>query len=221
MKLALALPAVARYLAEDARRDSALKQRLREETAGLARASMLLEADTGELLRLLVRLTGARTAIEIGTFTGYSALNMAEALPPGGRLLCCDVSEEYTAIARRYWKEAGVEDRIELKLAPARETLAALRAGGGDGTFDLAFIDADKSSGQEYYEGCLALLRPGGVIAVDNALWNGRVADPAVTDEETAALRRLNAHVLADPRVDAALLPVGDGLLLAVKHPAR
>lgn len=217
MKLSLAVPAVARYLAQDTRRESPLALRLRAETAGLPRPGMLLESDTGDLLRLLVRLTGARRVLEIGTFTGYSALCMAEALPVDGRLLCCDISEEYTEIARRYWTEAGVADRIELRLAPALDTLAALRDTGQGSGFDLAFIDADKVNCRAYYEACLELVRPGGVIAMDNALWNGQVADPTVHDEETQAIRRLNVHVLGDARVDAALLTVGDGVLLAVR----
>lgn len=217
MKLSLAVPAVVNYLAQDMRRESPLKARLRAETAGLPRPGMLLEVDSGELLRLLVRLTGAQRVLEIGTFTGYSALCMAEGLLPGGHIICCDINEESTAIARRYWAEAGVADVIELRLAPALETLAILRAAGENGAFDMAFIDADKMNGLAYYEACLELLRPGGVVAMDNALWNGAVADPSVTDDDTEALRRLNRHVTRDARVDASLLSIGDGLLVAVK----
>jgi predicted O-methyltransferase YrrM len=161
----------------------------------------------------------ARRVVEVGTFTGYSALAMAMALPPGGRIVCCDISEEYTAVARRYWKEAGVADRIDLRLGPAKETLAKLLATDGPASHDLAFIDADKTGYDAYYEACLQLLRPGGIIAIDNVLWSGRVADPAVTDADTAALRALNAKIRDDRRVDAVVLTVGDGLTLARRKP--
>jgi len=157
--------------------------------------------------------------VEVGTFTGYSALAMAMALPPGGRVLCCDVSAEYTAVARRYWQEAGVADRIDLRLGPATETLAGLLQAEGPGSQDLAFIDADKSGYDAYYEACLQLLRPGGLIALDNVLWYGRVADAAVNDPDTVALRALNLKLRDDRRVDAVVLSVGDGLTLARKKP--
>jgi predicted O-methyltransferase YrrM len=192
-----------------------VQERLRQETRAHPRASMQIGPDQGLLLGFLVRLLGARRVVEVGTFTGYSALAMAMALPPGGRLLCCDVSEEYTSIARRYWEEAGVADRIDLRLGPARDTLAALLASEGPDSQDLAFIDADKSGYDAYYEACLRLVRPGGVIAIDNVLWSGKVADPSVTDADTVALRALNLKVRDDPRVDAVVLSVGDGLTLA------
>lgn len=195
-------------------RESALARSLRAETAQLAEAGMQIGPDQAAFLALLARSIGARRALEIGTFTGYSALAVASALPPGGLLVCCDVSEEWTRMARRYWAEAGVAERIDLRLAPALDTLAALKA-ERTAPFDFAFIDADKSGYDAYYEACLALLRPGGLIALDNMLWSGKVADPTQTDADTAALRALNAKIRDDPRVDAALLTLGDGVMLA------
>ena len=189
--------------------------RLREENRRHPRGSMQVDADEGALLGLLVRILGARKVLEVGTFTGYSSTAMALALPPGGRLLCCDVSREFTDVARRVWQEAGVADRIELRLAPAVETLDALLADGGAGTFDFAFIDADKAGYDDYYERALRLVRPGGVIAIDNVLWSGRVADPSVHDENTTAIRALNEKIVADERVDHVLLPIRDGVTLA------
>ena len=194
---------------------TAVQERLRTETQGLPQAGMQIGPDQGLFLGLLVRMLDARRVVEVGTFTGYSALAMAMALPPGGRVLCCDISEEYTAIARRYWKEAGVENRIELRLGPARETLTGVLAAEGPASQDLAFIDADKTGYDVYYELCLQLVRPGGIIAIDNVLWSGRVADPAVKDADTAALRALNLKIRDDRRVDAVVLTVGDGLTLA------
>jgi O-methyltransferase len=206
------------YLGTVFAKESAVQQRLRAETAKLAQGGMQIGADQGVLLAFLARQVGARTAIEIGTFTGYSALCIASALPSDGCLVCCDVSEEWTAIARRYWAEAGLADRIELRLRPARDTLAELLRNGGAGTFDFAFIDADKTGYDAYYEGCLSLLRPGGMIAIDNVLWGGAVADPSNTTDDTMALRALNTKIRDDPRVDACLLSVGDGVMLARKH---
>ena len=194
---------------------TAVQERLRTETQGLPQAGMQIGPDQGLFLGLLVRMLDARRVIEVGTFTGYSALAMAMALPPGGRVLCCDISEEYTAIARRYWKEAGVENRIALRLGPAKETLTGVLAAEGGASQDLAFIDADKTGYDVYYELCLQLVRPGGIIAIDNVLWSGRVADPAVKDADTAALRALNLKIRDDRRVDAVVLTVGDGLTLA------
>jgi len=207
--------AVDDYLRTVVARESPLQQRLRDETAKLPMGGMQIGADQGVFLAFLVRLIGARNAIEIGTFTGYSALSVASALAPGGRLVCCDVSEEWTAIARRYWAEAGVADRIELHLRPAQETLALLLRKHGPGSFDFAFIDADKTGYDAYYEACLGLLRPGGLIAIDNVLWSGTVADPADQKPDTVALRALTVKIRDDRRVDASLVSLGDGVLLA------
>jgi predicted O-methyltransferase YrrM len=209
---------VERYVTQDIARETEIQKKLREETARLPEAGMQIGADQGALLALLVRTIGARMAIEIGTFTGYSALAVAAALPAGGKLVCCDINEEWTAIARRYWKEAGVADRIELRLAPALKTLASLQSEHGARAFDFAFIDADKSSYDAYYEACLDLIRPGGLIALDNMLWSGEVADPKIHSADTDALRALNAKIRDDGRVDACLLTVGDGVMLARKR---
>ena len=210
--------AVERYVAHEVTRESEVQKRLRAETARLPQAGMQIGPDQGALLALLARTIGARRAVEIGTFTGYSALAVASALPPDGKLVCCDKNEEWTAIARRYWKEAGLADRIELRLAPALETLAALPSEYGPGSFDFAFIDADKTSYDAYYEACLGLLRAGGLIALDNMLWSGDVANRAVRDADTNALRALNAKIRDDGRVDSCLLTVGDGVMLVRKR---
>jgi predicted O-methyltransferase YrrM len=213
--------AVEHYAAEVMTRQTPLQQRLRAETAALPRAGMQVGPDQAALLALLARLVGARQALEVGAFTGYSALAVAAALPEDGRLVTCDVSEEWTAVARRYWEEAGLSGRIELRLGPALRTLDDLRREGHEGAFDFAFVDADKREYDAYYEACLVLVRPGGLIAVDNTLWSGKVADPAARDPETEAIRALNAKVRDDPRVDVCLLTVGDGLLLARKRGPR
>lgn len=192
--------------------------RLREETARHPRSSMQIAPEQGAVLGLLVELLGARRCLEIGTFTGYSSLAVALALPDDGRIVCCDVSDEYTSVARRYWAEAGVADRVELRLGPGVATLDALLAEGSASGFDLAFIDADKSSYPAYWERCVELVRPGGVIAIDNVLWGGSVADPAADDESTRVIRRTNELVAADPRVRHVLLPVGDGMMVARKR---
>jgi predicted O-methyltransferase YrrM len=195
-------------------RETPARQRLRAETAQLPQAGMQIGADQGALMALLIRLLGARRALEVGTFTGYSAMAVAEALPADGRLITCDISEEWTAIARRYWREAGLDRKIELRLGDARGTLSALRRESGDGSLDFAFIDADKSGYDYYYEACLHLVRPGGLILIDNVLWSGKVADPGVNDPDTVAIRKLNAKIATDPRVEACLLTVGDGVML-------
>jgi predicted O-methyltransferase YrrM len=210
--------AVYDYLLEVSLREPPVLARLREETAGLPRAIRQIAPDQGQFMRLLAELLGVRHAIEVGTFTGYSALVVALALPADGRVITCDVNEETTAVARRYWAEAGVADRIELRLGPAVDTLDALLADGGAGTFDLAFVDADKTNYDAYYERGLALLRPGGLMLVDNVLWGGAVADPLHQDEDTDAIRALNAKIHGDERVSLALLPVSDGLTLARKR---
>jgi len=209
---------VERYVGEVITKETPLQERLRAETAKLPMSMMQIGPDQGVLLALLVRLIGAKRTLEIGTFTGYSALTVAQALPDGGKLIACDISEEWTGIARRYWREAGLDDRIELRLGPAAETLKALLQAGGAGSFDFAFIDADKSGYDSYYELCLQLIRPNGLIAIDNVLWSGAVLDPKKRDADTAALRALNLKIRDDARVDSALLTVGDGLMLARKR---
>ena len=181
---------------------------------------MQIGPDQGALMALLIRLTRARRALEIGVFTGYSALTTASALPADGKLVACDVSEEWTRIARRYWEEAGVSGKIDLRLGPALETLAALQRDGAGESFDFAFIDADKENNDAYYEACLRLVRPNGLIAVDNTIWHGSVADPAMNDAETAAIRALNLKMRDNARVEAVLLTVGDGVMLARKREA-
>lgn len=199
--------------------------RLRAETAKLPQAGMQIGPDQAALLGLLVRVIGARRALEIGTFTGLSAMAVALVLPQEGQLITCDMSEEWTAIAQRYWQEAGVKDKIELRLGPAMETLRELERQGGRGSFDFAFIDADKPNYDGYYEACLRLVRPGGLIAIDNVLWSGRVADPAEKEPSTEAIRALNLKVRDDARVRSCLVSVGDGVILATplatKSPRR
>jgi predicted O-methyltransferase YrrM len=218
MSRSLLPEAVERYLAVDLARETPIQKRLRAETAKLPDAGMQIGADQGALLALLVHVTGTRHAIEIGTFTGYSALAVASALPADGLLVCCDVSDEWTRVGRKYWREAGVEARIDLRLGPALETLEALLSEHGEASFDFAFIDADKTNYDGYYEMCLRLIRPGGLIALDNMLWSGRVADADAHDATTDALRKLNAKIRDDARVEAALLSVGDGVMLARKR---
>jgi predicted O-methyltransferase YrrM len=209
--------AVHAYLVEHSVRDSDILRRLREETAAMPMGGMQISPEQGQLMALLVKLVGAKSCLEIGTFTGYSALVVAQALPSDGKLLCCDVSAEFTAIAKRYWQEAGVAGRIDLRLGPAVATLDGLIA-AGEPPYDFAFIDADKVSYDAYYERVLRLLRPGGLIAIDNVLWNGKVADPRTNDEDTAALKALNRKLQGDQRIDLAMLPIGDGLTLARKR---
>ena len=205
------------YLRRVSLREPGIQRRLREATLELPEARFLVAPEQGQFLQLLVRLVGAKRILEIGTFTGYSALWMAEALPADGRLVTCDVSEEWTAIAREHWAEAGVAERIDLRVRPALETLEALLE-EERGHYDLAFIDADKANYDAYYEACLKLLRGGGLVVADNTLWSGRVADPVVDDEDTVALREFNLKLLADERVDLSLLPLADGVTLARKR---
>jgi predicted O-methyltransferase YrrM len=207
-----------RYLLDHSLRENALMRQLREATAGLEMARMQIAPEQGQFMALLVELLGAEHIIEIGTFTGYSALCMAQALPEHGELVCCDVSKEWTDIGRPFWREAGVEQRIHLHIAPALETLDSLIANGRAGSFDMAFIDADKTSYLEYYERCLKLLRDGGLLLFDNTLWGGAVADPANQEADTQALRALNDCLHDDARVSISLVPVGDGLTLARKR---
>lgn len=203
-----------RYLIDHSLRESPLLARLRAETAELPMAQMQIAPEQGQFMALLTRLTGAGRAIEIGTFTGYSSLCIADAMGSDGYLLACDTSDEWTQVARRYWREAGLASRIELRLAPALDTLDAEITAGRSGSYDLAFIDADKENYINYYERCLQLIRRGGLILVDNVLWSGSVADAANDEPSTVAIRAFNDHVLQDQRVDLSLLPVADGLSL-------
>ena len=203
------------YLLSVSSREPDVLRRLRDATAELPAARMQISVEQGQFMRLLVELMGARRTLEVGVFTGYSGLSVALSLPDDGRIVACDVSEEYTNIARRFWEEAGVAHKIDLRLGPAGNTLDALLAGGEVGAFDFAFIDADKSNYDHYYEQALQLVRPGGLIAIDNTLWSGRIANPSVQDEDTIALRRLNEKLHADERVSLSLVPIGDGLTLA------
>ncbi len=198
-------------------RETDVQRRLREHTASMPNANMQISADEAALLEIIVKMIGARRAIELGTFTGYSALAVALALPPDGQLVCCDISDEWTRVAKPFWREAGVADKIDLRLGPAAETLRGLLTEDA-GTFDFAFIDADKEEYETYYELVLQLLRSGGVIALDNMLWDGLVADESVNDPETTALRKLNRKIHDDDRVDAVLLTIRDGVMLARKR---
>lgn len=208
---------LADYIARVTLRDTELLARLREETAGDPQAMMQIAPEQGQFMALLIHLIRAKKALEVGVFTGYSSLSVALALPPDGRLYACDVSEKWTSIARRYWQQAGVASKIELRLAPAVETLDHLIASGHAGTFDFAFIDADKENYRNYYERALILVRQGGLIAIDNVLWHARVIDPLFTDASTVAVRELNQFLHTDDRVWLSMLPISDGLTLACK----
>lgn len=210
-------PQLYQYILDHSSREHVVQRELRETTQKMPRAQMQISPEQGQFMQMLVRLTGAKRCIEIGVFTGYSALSVALALPEDGKIIACDVSEEWTSIGRKHWEKAGVAGKIDLRIAPATETLDALLAAGEAGRFDFAFIDADKESYQGYYERCLKLLKQGGLIAIDNTLWSGRVADSTEQDESTVALRKLNDFIHRDERVDLSLLPVGDGLTLARK----
>ena len=205
------------YVLANSLREHPAQAALREATRAHPAAGMQISPDQGQFMALLVKLTGARRAIEIGVFTGYSALTVALALPDDGRLLACDISDEYTRIGRPFWEAAGVAHKIDLRLAPALQTLDAVLAQGEAGRYDFAFIDADKSGYDAYYERCLLLLRTGGLIAIDNVLWNGSVAGTR-EDPDTSALRALNRKLHGDERIDLSLLPIGDGLTLARKR---
>lgn len=206
------------YVLAASLREPPLLQRLRDETARMAQSNMQLAPEQGQFLAFLVRAIGARRTIEVGVFTGYSSLCVALALPADGQIIACDVSEEWTAIARRYWAEAGVTDKIDLRIASAVQTLDGLIASGQSETFDFAFIDADKEQYPAYYERALRLLRPGGVIAIDNVLRDGQVADLTNQRPGTVAIRAFNAQLHTDERIDLSLLPVGDGLTLVRKR---
>jgi predicted O-methyltransferase YrrM len=208
---------LAGYVRQVTLREPEPLKRLREESESHPHASMQTSPEQGQFLHLLARVLGARRTLEVGVFMGYSSTWVALALPPDGKVVACDVNEEYTARARRTWSEAGVEDRIELRLAPALETLDGLIAGGQAGAFDFAFIDADKSNYANYYERALALLRKGGLVAIDNVLWDGKVIDSAVNDKDTEAIRAFNRKLHDDPRVAISMATMGDGLTLACK----
>src|SRR5688572_20684165 len=205
-------PKVARYLHEHSVREAPILRELRAATASVPHSGMQIGADQGQFMALLVKLMGARRCLEIGTYTGYSALAVALALPKDGRIVCCDVSEEWTAVGRPFWKKAGVEKKIDLRIGPALETLKKLK-----GPLDFVFIDADKENYLNYYERCLALLRRGGLIVVDNVLWSGEVANQDAKDKLTLALREFNDRVYRDERVDLAMLSIGDGVTLVLK----
>ena len=206
------------YLLSVSIRESEVLTRLREETASHPRNIMQISPEQGQFMALLVQLMGAKKALEIGVFTGYSSLVVAASLPPEGKMVACDVSEEYTSIARHYWQQAGVANKIDLRIAPAIETLDKLIAAGEVNTFDFAFIDADKSNYDNYYERALQLVRPGGLIAIDNVLWSGQVADSEIQDNRTNKIRALNEKIHQDERVTISLVPIGDGVTLARKR---
>ena len=203
------------YILNTSLRDTPLYEQLRSETAEMPMGGMQISPDQGQFMALVVKLIGARRILEIGTFTGYSSLVMAQALPADGTIVACDVSAEYTDVARRYWAEAGVANKIDLRIGPGAETLSQLLAEGGAATFDIAFIDADKPNYATYYENCLELVRSGGLIMIDNVLWGGRPADPGEHEESTVAIRGLNAALHKDERIDLSLVSIGDGLTLA------
>jgi O-methyltransferase len=209
---------LADYVDDNWLRETTARRQLRKETGEMAWANMQVSAHQGQQMALLARLVNARIAVEVGTFTGYSALAVAEALPKGGKLYCCDVSKEWTDVGRRYWKKAGVADRIELAIAPALKTLDKLLKAGLAGKVDIAFIDANKDQYDAYYERCLELVRKGGLILIDNVLWGGRVADAKDKSTDTSAIRALNAKLKKDKRVDLTLLAVGDGMTAALKR---
>lgn len=206
------------YLIAHSVRDLPVLAELRAETANHPQARMQISPEQGQFMGLLIELIGARRTIEVGTFTGYSALVVALALPADGRVIACDVSEEFTSVARRYWAKAGISHKIDLRLAPANVTLDKLLASGEADQFDFAFIDADKENYVGYYERCLKLVRTGGLIAIDNVLWGGEVANPAIDDKDTRAIRTLNGQLTSDQRVTLSMVPIGDGLTLARKR---
>jgi predicted O-methyltransferase YrrM len=210
-------PQLYQYLLSVSLNEPEILTKLREETAQHPMSNMQIAPEQGQFMALLVQLIGAKKTLEVGVFTGYSSLVIALALPPAGKIVACDVDPDYTAIARRYWEQAGVADKIDLRIAPALETLEQLIQQGQANTFDFAFIDADKRNYFNYYEYALQLVRPGGLIVIDNVLWSGRVADPQDTDKRTQAIRDFNQKLSQDPRVKISLLPIADGLTLAMK----
>jgi predicted O-methyltransferase YrrM len=206
------------YLLSVSLREPTILTQLRQETSQLPMSRMQISPEQGQFMALLVKLIGAKKTLEVGVFTGYSSLVVALALPADGKIVACDVSEEYTSVARRYWQQAGVADKIDLHIAPALETLDNLLTTGEAGTFDFAFIDADKSNYNNYYERCLELIRPGGLIAIDNVLWSGKVAETEIQDNQTNKIRALNRKLHQDSRITLSLVPIADGLTLAMKN---
>ncbi|MBU6346178.1 MAG: class I SAM-dependent methyltransferase [Cyanobacteria bacterium REEB494] len=206
------------YLLRNSLREVEILSELRQETAKLPMSIMQISPEQGQFMALLIKILGAKKTLDIGVFTGYSSLVVALSLPDDGKIIACDISEEYTSMARIYWQRAGVADKIDLQLAPALETLDKLLAAGEAGTFDFAFIDADKANYENYYERSLELIRPGGLIAVDNVLWSGRVADPEIQDNQTSKIRAFNQKVHQDSRITLSLVPIADGLTLARKN---
>ncbi|QNP30644.1 class I SAM-dependent methyltransferase [Cylindrospermopsis curvispora] len=206
------------YLLRNSLRELDILSELRRETAKLPMSMMQISPEQGQFMALLIKILGAKKTLDIGVFTGYSSLVVALSLPDDGKIIACDISEEYTSMARIYWQKAGVADKIDLQLAPALETLDKLLAAGEGGTFDFAFIDADKANYENYYERSLELVRPGGLIAVDNVLWSGRVADPEIQDNQTSKIRAFNQKVHQDSRITLSLVPIADGLTLARKN---
>jgi len=204
-----------RYLLDVSLREPDVLRRLREETLKLPEADCQISPEQGQMMALLVRLVGAKRVLEIGTFTGYSSTAMALALPADGRVVCCDHSEKWTSVAKRYWEEAGVTDRVELHIGPAMETLDRMLGEGKQDSFDFAFIDADKENDGSYFERCMKLVRPGGLITIDNVLWSGRVIDESADDPDTEAIREFNLSLAKDERIDLSLVPIADGLTLA------
>ena len=205
------------YLLTTSLRETPVQKNLREHTAGMEGSQMQIAPEQGQFMALLIRLMNAHKVLEVGVFTGYSSLSMALALPGQGKLLACDVNAEWTDVARQFWRQAGVEDRIDLRLAPAVDTLKGLIESGQQAAYDFAFIDADKENYDQYYELCLQLIRPGGLVVIDNTLWGGDVADPRIQDTDTRAIRALNEKIAADSRVDMSQLPIADGLTLVRK----
>ncbi len=210
--------ALSEYLVRVGTREDDDLSALRRETASHPAAGMQISPEQGQLMTMLIKMLGAVKTFEVGVFTGYSAMIAAKAMGPGGRVVALDVSEDYTAIARRHWAKAGIADRIDLRLAPAVDSLRAMVAAGEGSTYDFAFIDADKTGYDAYYEYALQLVGTGGLIAIDNVLWSGAVADPTAMDQDTIALRALNEKIRADERVDIVMIPIGDGLTLALKR---
>jgi len=206
------------YLLSSSLREPDVLKQLREETKNITLSVMQISPDQGQFMQLLIKLLSARNCLEIGVYTGYSSLCVALAMPDDGKLVACDIDEDWTAVARKYWARAGVADKIDLRLAPATQTLQQLLDDGKQNSFDFAFIDADKPSYSDYYEYCLKLIRPGGLIAVDNTLWSGSVADNTINDPDTTAIRSFNKNILHDERVDISMLAIGDGITLIHKR---